>query len=336
MSNPILVEAVRGRMVESIHRGAVSVVDADGASALSLGTVDQPVYPRSAMKLIQALPLVESGAADKFGFGNKELSLACASHSSEPGHVELVGSILERAGFTEGDLECGAHWPMLGQAGEDARIKLAQSGQLPSRCHNNCSGKHAGFLCCATHTGMKTVGYTALEHELQLDIRATMQDITGDVIGDSQCGTDGCSAPTFAVTLKGLAHGFSKLASGSGLTPIRAKSASRLLKACMQEPWYMAGTNRFCTSVMELGQGRIFAKLGAEGVYTAAIPELGLGVAMKADDGADRAGEMMLAGVLIKLLGNDSQLGEALHTLASRPIRDWNQHPVGELRAVTL
>lgn len=336
MVNPILVEATRGQMVESIHRGSVSVCDADGNSILSLGTVDAPVYPRSAMKLIQALPLVESGAADAFGFGNKELSLACASHSSEPDHAALAQSMLTSAGLSESDLECGAHWPSFGRAGETAKIELARSGGLPSRFHNNCSGKHAGFLCCATHAGMKITGYTELRHELQIEIRSIMQDLTGELIGDTHCGIDGCSAPTFAVTLTGLAQGFAKLATGSGLAPLRAKSANRLLNACMQEPWFMAGTQRFCTRVMEVGEGRIFAKFGAEGVYTAAIPELGLGIVIKADDGADRAGEMMLAGVLVELLGNDSQLGEALHSLASRPIRDWNDRQVGELRAVAL
>ena len=336
MANPILVEAKRGQIVESIHRGSVCVVDADGAEILSLGIVDKPVFPRSAMKLIQALPLVESGAADAFKFGNRELSLACASHSSEPGHVSLAETMLDAAGFSESDLECGAHWPLMGDAGQAAKIKLAQSGHVPSRLHNNCSGKHAGFLCCAAHSGMKTTGYTNLNHELQQEVRATMQSVTGEMIGHSECGVDGCSAPTFAATLHGLAQGFAKLATGSGLSPIRAKSAKALINACMQEPWFMAGTERLCTKVMELGNGRIFAKGGAEGVYTAAIPELGLGIALKADDGADRASEMMLAGVLVKLLGQDSQLGEALSSLASRPIRDWNNQQVGELRAITL
>lgn len=334
MANPILVEAIRGQMVESVHRGSVSVFDADGVSVFSVGEGDSPVYPRSAMKLIQALPLVESGAADAFGFGNKELSLACASHSSETAHAALAQSMLASAGLAESNLECGAHWPLIGEAGETARIELARAGGSPTRCHNNCSGKHAGFLCCAVHSGMKTAGYTDLQHELQQEIKAIMQNITGDIIGDAQCGTDGCSAPTFAVTLNGLAQGFAKLATGTGLTPLRGQSANRLMNACMAEPWFMAGTKRFCTRVMELGEGRIFAKVGAEGVYTAAIPEMGLGIALKADDGADRASEMMLAGILVKLLGNDSQLGEALHSLASRPIRDWNNQPVGELRTV--
>ena len=332
--NPVLVEATRGNRVESVHRGSVAICDSKGALVSHAGTINVPVFPRSAMKLIQALPLVESGAADAAGFGQKELSLACASHSSERGHAELAGAMLQKIGLTEKDLACGAHWPLIGDAGENAKIELAKSGNTPTRLHNNCSGKHAGFLCCAAHMDMPTKGYIDPGHDLQKLIRATMEDLTGEVIEVDQCGIDGCSAPTFAVTLKGLAGGFAKLATGASLETVRAKSAKRLMQACMQEPWYMAGTERFCTRVMEIGQGRIFVKVGAEGVYTAAIPEMGLGIALKADDGADRASEMMLAGVLHNLLGKDTSLGEQITGLTVRPIRDWNGNRVGELRSV--
>lgn len=336
MNHPILVELIRGKIVESVHRGSLAVVDADGATVLSAGTIDVPVYPRSAMKMIQALPLVESGAADGYGFGNVELSLACASHSSEPKHAQTAEKMLAAAGFNESDLECGAHWPLIGSAGEKAKIEMARAGQSPSQLHNNCSGKHAGFLCCAKHSGMKTKDYLNTDHELQRSIVATMEDITGEAIPGDQCGVDGCSAPTLAASLKGLAQGFAKLGTGTGLEPVRAKSAQRIMAACMAEPWYMAGTDRFCTRVMEIGKGRIFAKFGAEGVYTGAIPELGLGFAMKADDGAERAVEMMLAAVLQKLLGQDSDIGEKLSLLTTRPINNWNGIHTGEMRAVGL
>ena len=142
MSNPILVEIVRGGVVESRHRGSVSVFDGDGAQVLSIGDVGRPVFPRSACKLIQALPFVESGAADAFGFGNTELSLACASHSGEPEHAALAEAMLVKAGQTKAAFECGTHWPF----DAPVAIKLAQSGGLPNACHNNCSGKHAGFI----------------------------------------------------------------------------------------------------------------------------------------------------------------------------------------------
>jgi L-asparaginase II len=336
LNHPILVELIRGAIVESVHRGSVAVVDADGHIMFSAGSVDRPVYPRSAMKMIQALPLVESGAADAYGFGNVELSLACASHSSEPEHARTAGKMLGAAGLAESDLECGAHWPLIGVAGEKAKIEMARAGEEPSQLHNNCSGKHAGFLCCAKHSGMKTDDYLNTGHELQRDIVATMEDVTGEAIPGDQCGVDGCSAPTLAASLKGLAQGFAKLGTGTGLEPVRAKSAKRLMQACMAEPWYMAGTNRFCTRVMEIGRGRVFAKMGAEGVYTGAIPELGLGIAIKADDGAERAAEMMLAGVLQKLLGNDTDLGEEISALTTRPINNWNGINTGEMRSVPL
>src|SRR6186713_1710441 len=141
MSNPVLVEVLRGALVESRHSGAVAVVDAGGGRVLALGDVEQPVYPRSAVKALQALPLVESGAADKFGFGNEELALACASHGGEPAHVEVAQRMLARAGLEPAVLECGAHWP----SHQSSSQALARTGRAPSVLHNNCSGKHAGF-----------------------------------------------------------------------------------------------------------------------------------------------------------------------------------------------
>ncbi|MDZ7824241.1 MAG: asparaginase [Ahrensia sp.] len=333
MNNPVLVELTRGGMVESVHRGSVAVVDASGKSLLSLGETEKPVFARSAMKLIQALPLVESGAADAYGFANKELSLACASHSSEAGHTQLAQKMLRAARLDEPDLECGAHWPLFG---DRTRLELAQSGALPTALHNNCSGKHTGFLCCAKHSGMKTSGYTRADHALQRDIVGTIENVVSEKLLPDQCGVDGCSAPTFAASLKGFAHGYARLATGVNLQLTRASAAKRLMTACMAEPWYMAGTDRFCTRVMEIGQGRIFAKVGAEGVYIAAIPELGLGIALKADDGAERAAEMMLAGVLQKLLGEDVALGEKISSLTHRDLRNWNGILTGQMRATVL
>src|SRR5215210_6853486 len=143
MGNPVLVEVMRGALTESRHRGAVAVVDADGATVLALGDVIRPVYPRSAVKPLQALPLIENGAAERYGFGDEELALACASHGGEAAHVEIAARMLARAGLDESALECGAHWP----SHQPSAQALARSGATPSALHNNCSGKHAGFLC---------------------------------------------------------------------------------------------------------------------------------------------------------------------------------------------
>ena len=298
VTNPVLVEVLRGSIVESLHRGAVVVCDADGKAVIEIGDASRPVFPRSAVKAIQALPLLESGAADAYGFGDRELALACASHSGEKAHVELARSMLSRAGLDETALECGAHWPI----DHDATVALARSGQEPSNLHNNCSGKHSGFLCTCRHVGLAHQGYVAAGHPHQAMIREAMEDVTGAAHNAENCAIDGCSIPTYAIPLKNLAIGFARMATGTGLSIGRAKAAKRLFAACMAEPFFVAGTGRADTALMQAAPGRIFVKTGAEGVYCAAVPELGLGIALKCDDGAGRAAEAMIAAVLAKLL----------------------------------
>ncbi len=329
MSNPVLVEVIRGSEVESRHRGAVAVCDAYGKAVMSLGDVEVPVFPRSAVKAIQALPLMESGAADRYGFSTKELALACASHSGEAGHVETALGMLKKAGKTGADLECGAHWPFEQQV----LIAMAASGNKPTAAHNNCSGKHAGFICTACHEGIDPVGYVGQGHKIQQNVRLAMQEVTGFPHEVDHYGTDGCSIPTYSVPLKNLAQGFAKMATGKGLAPIRAKSARRLLEACMAEPWYVAGTGRADTNLMQAGKGRVFVKVGAEGVYCGAVPELGLGFALKSDDGSERAALSMIAGVLAKLLKSDAELSEKYKEAAKHRYRNWNGMIVGKVKA---
>src|SRR3954447_18573982 len=218
MSNPVLVEVVRGALVESRHRGAVAVVDAGGATVLALGDVARPVYPRSAVKALQALPFVESGAADKYGFGDQEIALACASHGGEPGHVEVASRMLARAGLDSGALECGAHWP----SHQPSTQVLARSGAAPSALHNNCSGKHSGFLCVACAAGVDHRGYVAATHPVQREVRAALEDLTGVRLSEDRCAIDGCSIPSWAVPLSALAYGFARYGTGRGLAPGRA------------------------------------------------------------------------------------------------------------------
>lgn len=330
MENPVLVEATRGGRVESLHRGAIVVCDADGGVRASLGEVGRPVFPRSAVKSIQALPLVESGAADAFGFGDKELALACASHSGEPEHVRLVLSALERSGLDSAALECGAHWP----SRQQATIELARSGGRPSAAHNNCSGKHMGFLSVCRHCGFDHHGYVAIGHRMQDIVRDAMESVTGTPHGLDNCGTDGCSIPTYAVPLRSLALGFARMATGVRFAPKRAAAAKRLLGACMAEPFYVAGSGRACTEIMRAANGRVFVKTGAEGVFCAAIPELGLGVAVKIDDGASRASESAIADIILKLLPQDGGLAAALEQIARPTLRNWNGIDVGAVRPV--
>ncbi|AZN98932.1 asparaginase [Mesorhizobium sp. M9A.F.Ca.ET.002.03.1.2] len=328
MANPVLVEVLRGAVVESAHRGAVAVFDADGKPLLEIGDTARPVFPRSAVKAIQALPLVESGAADAYGFGDRELALACASHSGEPAHVELARAMLAKAGLDRTALECGAHWP----SSHDATVALARAGGLPNALHNNCSGKHAGFLCTCVHAGIAHRGYVKSGHASQEMVRDAMQAVTGAVHDAGHCGTDGCSIPTYAVPLRSFALGFARMATGVGFEPVRAKAAKRLLSACMAEPFFVAGTGRTDVALMEAAPGRIFVKGGAEGVYCAALPELGLGIALKCDDGAGRAAESMVAAVIAKLLHADEVLAAKLLELANAPIESRIGTKVGAVR----
>ncbi|MCO5058477.1 MAG: asparaginase, partial [Rhizobiaceae bacterium] len=292
-----------------------------------IGDVDRPVFPRSAVKAVQALPLVESGAADAFGLDAREIAMACASHSGEPAHADFAAAMLGKAGLDAGALECGAHWP----TSQAAALALATGGQ-PSALHNNCSGKHAGFLCTCRHLGIDHRGYVGAGHGEQKLVREAMEAVTGAAHGADVCGVDGCSIPTYAVPLRNLATGCARMVTGRGLGRQRAAAARRIVEACMAEPFFVAGTDRADTRMMELGKGRVFTKTGAEGVFCAALPEHGLGIALKCDDGATRAAETMVASVLAGLLKDDEELASGLRRIASPVLKNWNGIEVGAVR----
>jgi L-asparaginase II len=327
MENPVLVEVTRGPLVESRHRGAVAVSDAEGQNVFALGAVTTPVFPRSAVKALQALPLIEQGAADRFNLSDEELALACASHSGETAHVAGVKRILAKAGLEPADLRCGAHWPIA----QGAAAAVARSG-APSPLHNNCSGKHAGFLCVARALGADPADYWRPEHPVQRLVRGVLEDFTGAALGEASCATDGCSVPTWAVPLRNLAHGFAKFGTGRGISAERKRAAARLRQACAKAPWFVAGTSRFCTEVMQLFGERVFVKTGAEGVYCAALPRQGLGIALKCDDGAGRAAQAMMAAVIARFLPLAANERAALQRFVEPNLRNWNGFEVGQIR----
>lgn len=327
MANPVLVEVTRGDRVESQHRGAVAVVDADGHVLLALGDIERPIYPRSAVKAIQALPMVEAGAADAFGFGARELALAQASHKGEPAHVERVTGMLAAIGLGVSDLECGDQIP----SSHAAAAELVRRGERPSQLHNNCSGKHANFLALARRLGLDHRGYVRAHHPVQAAVREALQDVTGSTLDPQECGVDGCSIPTYAIPLVSLARGFARYGAGAGLSPERAAAARRLREAALAEPFYVAGTHAFDTDVMPLLQGRVQVKGGAEGVHCAAFPEHGLGIAVKCDDGGYRATEAVTAAVLAWLLPDAA---EPLRRWSAAPVKSRRGAVVGEVRAV--
>ena len=329
MDNPVLAEVTRGSTVESRHRGAAIVVDADGAVVLSLGDVERPVFPRSAVKALQALPLLESGAADRYGLTPAEIALAVSSHSGEERHAETSLAMLRKAGRDAGCLECGAHWPM----GEAAARALAKAGREPSALNNNCSGKHAGFVCLSCGLDEDPAGYVKAGHKVQQAVRAALEAVTGAPHKAELSGTDGCSIPTYAVPLKALALGFARFGTGNGLGPKRAEAARRIREAVAANPFMVAGTGRFDTRFMEVFGARAFIKTGAEGVYCGTLPELGYGIALKCDDGAGRATEIAMAALVERFLPRREGDEAAFAPFRETVMKNWNGIEVGRVRA---
>lgn len=328
MDNPALVDVTRGSLTESTHRGSVAIVDANGRLVCGIGDIEARVFPRSAIKALQALPLVESGAADALDLSDAELSLACASHNGEETHANAARVMLMKAGLTEDDLECGPQWP---KRMEDA-AKLILADEVPCGLHNNCSGKHAGFLGLAKTMGVVTRGYVEPGHPVQREVRLAIEHMTGDTLTDDVCGIDGCSVPTYASPLRNFARAFAVFGSGEGLEPLRADAARQIYDACINEPYMVAGAGRFCTQVMDGFKGRVFVKTGAEGVFCAAIPELGFGIALKCDDGATRAAEVTMATVLEAVLDLNEDEAELLDKLVNPPVLTRRGTQAGHIR----
>jgi L-asparaginase II len=325
-SNPVLVEVIRGTIVESRHAGAIAVADAHGRLLLALGDVERPVFPRSAVKALQAIPLVESGAADAFGLGEDELAVACASHSSDRVHIAAVRSLLAKAGLDESYLACGAHWPV----SERATRELMRAGGRPQAIHNNCSGKHAGMLAASVHLGLAPRGYERPDHGLQVMIAGIISETCGVRLDRDCMGVDGCSVPTWSLPLSSLAQGFARLGTGEGLATTRAGAAARLLSACFASPVLVAGEGRFDTIAMRALAPAVFVKGGAEGVHCAALLGLGLGVALKVDDGAKRGVERALGEVLAALV---PEARSALADQLEGELLNWRGISVGRIAA---
>jgi L-asparaginase II len=326
--NPVLVEATRGGQVESVHRGSAVVVDAAGAVAFGVGDFQQAVFPRSAVKALQALPLVESGAADRLGLSDAELALACASHSGEPVHVAAAESMLRKAGRDGSWLECGVHWPI----DRAAAHALAARGKTANALHNNCSGKHAGLICLACDQGEDPAGYVQPDHPTMRVVTDALAEMTGVALTAANRAIDGCSIPTFAVPLSALARAFARFGSGQGMRPARAVAAGRLRAAVAAHPVMVGGTGRFDTELMTALGERVFSKGGAEGVFCAAIPERGLGIALKCDDGAGRAAEVAMAALVERFLRPHGQAAATVSALARPTLWSWNGAAVGALR----
>lgn len=343
--NPILVEALRGGLVESFHRGSAVVCNPKGEVLWSLGDAHRLTFPRSAVKLLQALPLVASGAADHWGLADEELALACASHNGEAMHVRAAESMLAKVGLDLHALACGTQAPRL--ASDHAALMV--QGRKPCALHNNCSGKHAGFVALGAFGAVSAGGPSALDgrrlqdavrgyeapsHPVMQAVTQALGETTGVHLTSQNHGIDGCSIPTHAIPLMNLAWAFAKVATGEGLAQGHAKAAERLRHAVAAAPEMVGGTDRFDSTVMQRLGRRVCCKVGAEGVYCAALPEQGLGVALKMDDGnTARAAEVAMA-VLIEALVTLNPAERAfMHNLSTLQLTNWNGLAVGELRA---
>jgi L-asparaginase II len=327
-ADPVLVEVTRGDMVESRHRGAAAIVDSDGRVVSAWGDIEAPVYSRSALKPIQAIPLIESGAAERYGLGDAEIALSCASHGGEPRHTETVAAWLNKIGLSVADLECGVQTPSYGPAAEALLLK----GEKPTALNNNCSGKHTGFLTVAVHKGERTRGYIKLEHPVQQRILGVLEQLTDMNLGPAPKGIDGCGIPVIGVPLGRLALAFARMARPATLPKPRIAAIARIRKAMAAEPFMVAGSGRFCTKVMHTLGERAVVKTGAEGVYIAILRDKGLGIALKIDDGGTRASEVVLASLLQRCGVFDPALEAAL----SVPIFNRVGLQVGQVRPAAI
>lgn len=284
-----MVELWRGPFLESAHHGHAVVCDDSGEVVESWGDPDRIVLPRSSAKMIQALPLLESGAADRFGLTSEHLALACASHQGAEIHVERVSGWLADLGLSDDDLRCGPEVTRDGELHE----RMIRENRPTCQVHNNCSGKHAGFLTLTRHLEAGPE-YVEPDHPVQLAVREAWERTTGETVAGY--GVDGCSAPNFATSLRGVARAMAGFASAPEDSPART-----LVQAMTRHPELVAGEGRACTRLMRAMEGRVAVKTGAEGFFVAIIPERRLGVALKIADGATRASESAMTAILVHL-----------------------------------
>ncbi|EPX77706.1 asparaginase [Litoreibacter arenae] len=293
MTQPVpMVEIWRGDLLESQHLGHAVVCDASGKVVEAWGDDEKVIYPRSSCKMLQALPLIESGAADAYGLTSEHLALACASHQGAAIHTDRVQLWLDGLGLSVDDFRCGPQKP----SDKDAHEALVRAGKQPCQIHNNCSGKHSGFLTLNKHLGAGSE-YIEVDHPVQRASREAFEEMTGETA--EYYGIDGCSAPNFSTSVAGLARAMAKMAKPDG-TGARAQASKRLVEAMCAHPDLVAGEGGACTELMRAMGGKVAIKTGAEAVYVAILPEQGLGMALKIVDGGTRAAEAAIAGLLVK------------------------------------
>ena len=294
MTNPVLVNRWRGGSVEGRHRGFVAVCNAAGEEILTIGDIDRIHFPRSAIKFIQAIPLVESGAIEHFGLDSRHIALACASHNGEYIHTNLVINWLESIKLEESDLECGAELPLY----PEARFELVRSGKAPRRYHHNCSGKHTGILTTIKYLGEQTTDYRLFHHPSQQRWVSVLRELSATDISSLPYGYDGCAMPALAMPGRMLATVMARFGNPVGLTQQRKYAMQSILQAVTDEPYLVAGADRLCSALMSETGRPVLVKTGADGCYVAILTHQGYGISLKIDDGNKEAAEVLLGAVL--------------------------------------
>ena len=326
IDNPILVEVRRGGRVESRHRGSIIACRPDGEIVFSCGDVTREIYPRSALKIFQAIPLIESGAAARFNLTAAQIALACASHNAEKIHTETVHNWLRDLQLSADDLECGAAYPM--------HFDTARSVAEPSRVHHNCSGKHAAMLTVARAADAVTAGYSDYDHPVQNAWMSALSEWLDADVFAMAWERDGCGLPAICMPQNLLATAFAKCASPHKNQ--HADAVANLITAITANPKMLAGTARCCTDVIAATNGEVIIKTGAEGVYAGVIPRLKIGFALKIDDGATRAANVTVGAILKKLNAINKTQQEKLQTHFNPKITNSQGYVTGEIVAVDL
>ena len=332
-----LVQVKRGAITESRHRGHIVVLEPDGNIVGYAGSPHTVTFLRSSAKPFQAMPLLVSGAAERFGFTDREVALACGSHNGEPIHTELAASMLRKIGLGPEALKCGVHEPYSAEAAAELRAR----GEAPNVLQNNCSGKHAGMLAVAKHLGAPIENYDSPENPVQLAIAETISKFSGVPVTDLAVGVDGCAAPIFGITVKAMALAYARLVSPpASFDQATGNACERIVRVMNAYPELIGGTsNRLDTELMRAAPGRLVSKVGAEGVYTAGINPCerwpkGLGLAIKIEDGDDkRARPTVVIESLRQLDVLPDESLEAVARYAFFPMLNRRGDVVGEVSA---
>lgn len=325
---PLTVEVFRGDTVESSHAVHCIIMDRDGEILESWGNMERLISPRSSLKPLQTIPLVESGAIDDFGLGDVEIALASASHNAEAIHIEKVSDWLGKIGLTENDLECGGHLSL----NEERSHEMIRNDEKMSGLLSDCSGKHAGMLTTAQHQGNSVKNYVALDHPVQKQIYQTISEMAEYDLSKDHSGTDGCSAPNPAIPLKNLALAFSYFMNSKNLSDTRSKACARILDAMAAYPYLIGGKERFDTVLNEKSKGNIIGKVGAEGNYLTFIRDKGIIIYLKAEDGVFERATLPVLGILLnKLNAIDESIDRAIESFTRPVLKNWKEIEIGKI-----